>query len=178
MCRKLAYGNLETRVRNSSERCQAELHTLFATFQNRLFMTTYSADLCSCDSTWGGNSWAKRSKRVKPKEQSVNENAPTGKLHQIATPLHTSHAQPRFPSTNLPPLGAKIPRTYPAPASRLVHPCLASQIMLANGSLMGMGQNPVPLVNIPKMIIVVFIGMFTYPILMVIGSNPWPDGPS
>ena len=37
-----------------------------------------------------------------------------------------------------------------------------------------MGQNPVPLVNIPKMIIIVFIGMFTYPILMVIGINPWP----
>ena len=39
---------------------------------------------------------------------------------------------------------------------------------------MGMGQNPVPLVNIPKMNIIVFIGMFTYPILMVIGINPWP----
>ena len=39
---------------------------------------------------------------------------------------------------------------------------------------MGMGQNPVPLVNIPKMIIIVFTGMFTYPILMVIGINPWP----
>ena len=41
---------------------------------------------------------------------------------------------------------------------------------------MVMGQNPVPLVNIPKMIIIVFIGMFTYPILMVIGINPWPYG--
>ena len=39
---------------------------------------------------------------------------------------------------------------------------------------MGMGQNPVPLVNIPKMMIIVFIGMFTYPILMVIAINPWP----
>ena len=37
-----------------------------------------------------------------------------------------------------------------------------------------MGQNPVPLVNIPKMNIKVFIGMFTYPLLMVIGINPWP----
>ena len=37
-----------------------------------------------------------------------------------------------------------------------------------------MGQNRVPLVNIPKMNIIVFIGMFTYPILMVIGINPWP----
>ena len=39
---------------------------------------------------------------------------------------------------------------------------------------MGMGQDPVPLVNIPKMIIIVFSGMFTYPILMVIGIDPWP----
>ena len=39
---------------------------------------------------------------------------------------------------------------------------------------MAMGQNPVPLVNIPKMMIIVFIGMFTYPILMVIAINPWP----
>ena len=43
---------------------------------------------------------------------------------------------------------------------------------------MGMGQNPVPLVNIPNMNIIVFIGMFTYPILMVIGINPWLDGQS
>ena len=41
---------------------------------------------------------------------------------------------------------------------------------------MGMGQNPVPLVNIPKMMIIVFIGMFTYPILIIIGINPWPYG--
>ena len=41
-------------------------------------------------------------------------------------------------------------------------------------SYMGMGQNPVPLVNIPKMIMIVFIGMFTYPIFMAIGINPWP----
>ena len=33
---------------------------------------------------------------------------------------------------------------------------------------LGMGQNPVPLVNIPKMNTILFIGMFTYPILMVI----------
>ena len=39
---------------------------------------------------------------------------------------------------------------------------------------MAMGQNPVPLMNIPKIIIIVFIGMFTYPILMVIDINPWP----
>ena len=38
---------------------------------------------------------------------------------------------------------------------------------------MGMGQNPVPLVNIPKMKKKVFIGMFTYPIVMLIGINPW-----
>ena len=39
---------------------------------------------------------------------------------------------------------------------------------------MGMGQNPLPLVNIPEMNRIVFMGMFTYPILMVIGVNPWP----
>ena len=37
-----------------------------------------------------------------------------------------------------------------------------------------MGQNPVPLVNIPEMNRIVFMGMFTYPILMVIVINPWP----
>ena len=42
------------------------------------------------------------------------------------------------------------------------------------GCHLRMGQNPVPLVNIPKMNKIIFVGMFTYPILMAIGINPWP----
>ena len=38
-------------------------------------------------------------------------------------------------------------------------------VSFAWSSDMGMGQNPVPLVNIRKMNKIVFIGMFTYPIL-------------
>ena len=51
--------------------------------------------------------------------------------------------------------------------------CVTMVYVFVLCSYMGMGQNPVPLVNIPKMNIIVFIGMFTYPILMVIDINPW-----
>ena len=42
---------------------------------------------------------------------------------------------------------------------------------------MAMGPNQVPLVNIPKMNRIVFMGMFTYPFLVIIGIDPPPcDG--
>ena len=37
---------------------------------------------------------------------------------------------------------------------------------------LAMGQNQVPLVNIPKMNRIVFMGMFTYPFLVIIGIDP------
>ena len=37
-----------------------------------------------------------------------------------------------------------------------------------------MGQNQVPLVNIPKMNRIVFMGMFTYPFLVIIDIDPPP----
>ena len=37
---------------------------------------------------------------------------------------------------------------------------------------MAMGPNQVPLVNIPKMNRIVFMGMFTYPFLVIIGIDP------
>ena len=40
---------------------------------------------------------------------------------------------------------------------------------------MAMGQNQVPLVNIPKMNRIVFMGMFTYPFLVIIGIDPPPN---
>ena len=39
---------------------------------------------------------------------------------------------------------------------------------------MAMGQNQVPLVNIPKMNRIVFMGMVTYPFLVIIGIDPPP----
>ena len=47
-------------------------------------------------------------------------------------------------------------------------------IVSGKPSIYGGWQFQVPLVNIPKMNRIVFMGMFTYRILMVIGINPWP----
>ena len=39
---------------------------------------------------------------------------------------------------------------------------------------MAMNQNLVPLMNMPKMNRIVFVGMFIQPILMIIGIDPHP----
>ena len=43
-----------------------------------------------------------------------------------------------------------------------------------SSSQLAMGQNQVPLVNIPKMNRIVFMGMFTYPFLVTVGIDPPP----
>ena len=50
--------------------------------------------------------------------------------------------------------------------------CPSADGLLIN--YMALGQNQVPLVNIPKMNRIVFMGMFTYPFLVIIGIDPPP----
>ena len=65
---------------------------------------------------------------------------------------------------------------FPTEWKNKIHvPVTTNQIMLDNvgSSYRAMGQNQVPLM-IPKMNRIVFMGMFTYPFLVIIGIDPPP----